>query len=98
MNSIPLPPNDGRVCAVTREHILSIRTHRGAWTAMQLHQLGIAWPPKAGWLREWKDGTLITISAWECAASEAGKKVKYDKPWDPMKSLSKELKRKQRHD
>lgn len=34
---------------ITREWLLSIRTHKGGWTKAQLAALGISWPPPKGW-------------------------------------------------
>ena len=35
---------------VTRQFIMDNRTPRGSWTQAQIEALGIAWPPRAGWI------------------------------------------------
>src|SRR5262245_36816907 len=35
---------------ITREFIHQHKTPRGAWTRAQLSALGIAWPPREGWI------------------------------------------------
>lgn len=35
---------------LTRELVLKGRSRRGGWTREQLKVLGVAWPPKSGWL------------------------------------------------
>ena len=37
---------------VTRQFIMDNRTPRGAWTQAQIEALGIAWPPRTGWIDE----------------------------------------------
>ncbi len=56
---------------------MSIRTARGAWTKRQLENLGVAWPPRKGWVKAFDSGVTLPVSAWEVAASEAGLVVKY---------------------
>jgi len=35
---------------ITRQFIMDNRTPRGSWTQAQIEALGIAWPPRQGWI------------------------------------------------
>lgn len=73
MTTIPTPPNDGRLCRVSYDHVMSIRTRRGYWTRKQIEALGVPYPPRQGWLKAIKKTPLnISITDWERAAEDAG--------------------------
>lgn len=36
---------------LTQQMIFAGKSAKGAWTAAQLRELGIAWPPRSGWIR-----------------------------------------------
>ncbi len=77
MKTVPMPPNDGRLCQVQRQHVMSIRTAHGAWTRKQLKCLGVDWPPRRGWMRAFNGvGRQISVADWEVAAEDAGLVVK----------------------
>ena len=48
---------------LTHDLIEAGQTPRGAWTAAQLAELGVAWPPRRGW-KERLVGTSISLAAY----------------------------------
>lgn len=58
-----LRPSDPRnLFQVTRKWIFGNRTTKGAWNASQLRFIGVAWPPKEGWVDR-ACGQLIPIES-----------------------------------
>jgi hypothetical protein len=41
---------------VTRDEILAKRTPAGGWTAAQLAEWGVSWPPRKGWINRLAGG------------------------------------------
>lgn len=37
---------------LTKQYIFKHSTARGGWTKKQLNAIGVAWPPKNGWIKE----------------------------------------------
>lgn len=57
--------------AVTKEFLLTYRTKNGAWTKKQLSALGIAWPPRRGWINRIV-GKIITIKEAQTFMDDSG--------------------------
>lgn len=49
---------------LTREMVLAGRSKRGGWTRAQLKTLGVAWPPRQGWL-DALSGTEVSEAVYE---------------------------------
>jgi hypothetical protein len=45
-----------RRCGLTRKEIMAKRTPAGGWTAAQLAEWGVSWPPRKGWINRLAGG------------------------------------------
>lgn len=63
---------------VTKKWLLSCRTRAGGWTAAQLAELGLSWPPQHGW-HEGLIGKEVTEAQYNRFCSLRNKKKKRSK-------------------